>query len=1393
MAVVINEFHYDPDLSTEQVEFIELHNTGAGAVDLSGWRIDEAVDYAFANGASIAAGGYLVVVQDAADFQAKFGFAPFGQWETGDKLSNEGETIEVRDASNGLVDTVSYKLGFPWPTTGDFGSSLELINPALDNDLAGNWRSSGISSTPGAGTTLITSGTTWRYRKGISANPPTVVNNPANNWRLTGFVEGNDSVGWQTGLTSIGYGDGDDATFLSDMQNNYSTFYARKSFTFTGAVPDALKLRMYVDDGAIVYINGFELPRFHVTGGDKNFNSTSGNSHEAAWEELILTGASQYLGLGTNTIAVHVLNESSGSSDVSFNLELSIPSDILGQPTPGAQNSVFAANAAPQMRQLTQSVQQPVSGQAVVVTMKVTDPDGVQSVNLEYQTVDAGAYIRLTDAAYNAGWNTLAMTDDGLNGDAAAGDGAFTVVMSGSLQVNRRLVRYRITAVDALGASVRGPYADDPQPNFAYFVYDGVPDYTASLRPGVAPNVIYDGDALDDVATYHLIANSSDVQNSQYNPSFNEVEFRGTMVYDGVVYDHVQFRNRGVASTYAVGKNKWKIEFQRGHFLQARDNYGQPYAELWDEINVLPGTNPWWRNDASTDGTVLYEPAAFKLYELAGAPAPRTHYFQFRVIDAASETGADQYGGDFWGLYIGIEQPDGSFLDERGLDDGTIYNMHGSAFGSTTNRHQGSELPTDRSDLIALLNGIDGGFETLEWWEQNLNWDSYFAWNIINHAVNNSDIRPNENVNYYHNQVTGQWHVIPWDLDLTFEDSPHFGNPVTNRENIRTLLNDHPLAKLAYQNRLREITDLLLANGDAAKVIEELANILTLGTGDLTIVNANQAQWDYHPQKSKKGIWYKNFNPALLASQDFAGLVDYMQDFASPGGYGYNLLQGQGNDANIPAVPAISYVGLPNYAVDGLLFQTTSFADPQGAATFAKMEWRIAEVSNSAVANYAAGQPYAYEIEGTWESGELTAFANQLAVPTGAVEAGKTYRARVRMQDADGHWSHWSAPIEFLAAPGVTTPTLAITELHYNPATNAAVSDSQELEFIEILNTGASSVDLSGIQLTTFATNPYVFANGLSLAPGQRIVVAKNPAAFQSVYGSGVYLAPDGYGTANLSNGGETIVLATAGGAAIQTIVYDDEGTWTTAPDGGGPSLEIIDPLGNASDSANWRASAALGGSPGWEGIPSSPGDYDSNQVVNGNDFLLWQRTFGAKTPALLGADGSNNQQVDAADLAVWSANFGAQPAIAAQALFSSEPFVSAANRSDSAVPQPAESILATEPAPIARRRFVPALTPLTLAEYRPALVALSAQHLDSALALFAVRPARRAIDVVADGDADAWDVRIPAKAIAARQSLAVDDVFDDVFNDGVWTSRVGEAALGCDEDSLFSVSFESK
>ena len=154
-SVVINEIHYDPDVKTQLVEFVELHNTSAEDIDLSGWYFSRGISYRFGAGATLPAGGYIIVVQNLFHIQAKFSTARlvippelmFGPYEG--KLSNEGENIRLCNADGEVIDQVDYQLGFPWPTTGDAvpdnqpgnGHSIQLVNPFLDNDLAGSWRS----------------------------------------------------------------------------------------------------------------------------------------------------------------------------------------------------------------------------------------------------------------------------------------------------------------------------------------------------------------------------------------------------------------------------------------------------------------------------------------------------------------------------------------------------------------------------------------------------------------------------------------------------------------------------------------------------------------------------------------------------------------------------------------------------------------------------------------------------------------------------------------------------------------------------------------------------------------------------------------------------------------------------------------------------------------------------------------------------------------------------------------------------------------------------------------------------------------------------------------------------------------------------------------------------
>jgi len=1238
--VVINEIHYDPDVRTELVEFVELYNTGPNDVNLVGWRLCDGLRYTFSPEAVLPARGYVIAAQDWDSVVLKWSLLmipvndhekAYGPFEG--RLGNEGQVVTLCDPYDRVVDRVKYQLGFPWPTVGDpvprdedgTGHSIQLMNPALDNDLGASWRSA--------------------------------------------------------------------------------------------------------------------------------------------------------------------------------------------SPTPAAKNAaVYSENTPPQMRQVDHNPQPPLRGEVVTITVKVTDSDGVKRVTLLYQLVNPGTYIPLTlpnqgsvfpnetksnpDYEAAANWSSLPMHDDGLNGDQTAGDDVYTVQMPASLQSHRRLIRYRITAEDNGGRSVRVPYADDPQPNFAYFVYDGVPAWSGAIQPSSsdparAKVVVYDANVLGSLPIYHLIARETDVTNCQYNGSYDNTEyyFSGTLVYDGQVYDNVHYRVRGQYSTTQTGKNKWKFDFNRGHYFQARDDYGTPYNEKWDKMNVGTGCCPWWasvhpapsRNywDAGTQGMVINEVLGFRLYNITGVPSCHTNYFQFRVIASAAEADpSNQYKGDFWGLYLTIEQPDGAFLDEHGLPDGNVYRMDGGA----NKTHQGLTQAAGSSDVSGFIS-IYSASPSKDWWAQNVNLANYYSSRAVGVAINDSDRRPEANCIFYHNSQTSQWWVLPWDLDLTFEWSTHY----TDWEHLRYALT-YPDYSIASKNRARELLDLLFNGDQAWQLVDEIAGLISTPYDGRTFVEANRALWDYHPRTVKKGQFYENNE--FLKIKDWTGLVGYYKTFlsatgvSSSGSYGVNALVTEAADLAIPNTPKVSYVGPSDYPINALEFQTTSFSAPQGGGGFAAMQWRIAEVESFSQINAAAaevpsgtvlvdaqqkwryfkgksapstdpaawrqigfnddpaqgawlegiasigygnqsfigtrlsdmrtsystiylrktftvadleaidslnlevqyddgfvawingvlvaldnvsgpdlaynataskskevsdltaipvanpkevlkagqnvlavqvlnsslssndcyfdarlvvkpvgseepegeeqarpvvrGRPGLYEIQAAWESGEISLFNSQIQIPAGVVEAGRTYRVRCRMKDTTGRWSHWSDPIQFVAGaalPDRPVLPLRITEIMYNPPASLSEDgwDLDEFEYIELMNVGTTPIDLSGVRIVEGIAFDFAGSAVTQLGPGQYVLVVENRVAFECRYGTAVASRIAGEYSGKLSNGGEKVKVVDLQTGVVAEFEYDD--TWYASTDGEGRSLVLVNPATVQPDQmgqkASWRASTRWGGSPG--------------------------------------------------------------------------------------------------------------------------------------------------------------------------------------------------------------------
>ena len=143
------------------------------------------------------------------------------------------------------------------------------------------------------------------------------------NWTSTGF---NDSS-WASGQAPLGYGMTGIKTTVSygsDAENKYPTTYFRKSITLESEPTrsDVFLLNYQIDDGFIVYVNGYEAGRFQMPGGNVSFNTFA--STYAGDEPLTGTIeiSSSLFKSGNNVIAVEIHNNKASSRDIFWAAEV---------------------------------------------------------------------------------------------------------------------------------------------------------------------------------------------------------------------------------------------------------------------------------------------------------------------------------------------------------------------------------------------------------------------------------------------------------------------------------------------------------------------------------------------------------------------------------------------------------------------------------------------------------------------------------------------------------------------------------------------------------------------------------------------------------------------------------------------------------------------------------------------------------------------------------------------------------------------------------------------------------------------------------------------------------------------------------------------------------------
>ena len=664
--------------------------------------------------------------------------------------------------------------------------------------------------------------------------------------------------------------------------------------------------------------------------------------------------------------------------------------------------AVYSTRSAAPKPPAPEIIHEPASprpGNTVRISAKV--PAGITNLVLQYQVVDPGRYVERKDSAFQQNWLPLAME----SGPRSTNTVLFTGEMPASLQVNRRLVRYRFSGRDAGGRAFSLPALNSAVPNYAYFVYAGVPAWTGAIQPRgntsqLRAPVTFTADVMRRVQSYFLIGKAQSVENVTWHERSmdNEYRYTATLVADGVVNDHVRMRARGGVWRYEMGKNMWKFDFPKSHPLAARDDYGLAYPVPWGQVNLRTCIQQGDYGHRGEQG--LFEAVGFRLFNLAGTPAPLTHWIQLRIVTGAEENPADQYRGDFWGLYLAIEEVDGRFLQTHALPDGNVYKMEGR---SGLLSHNGAGAVTNRLDLEQFLIDYHRTVQPERWWRAQLNLPNYYSYRAICECIHHYDIGGGKNYYYYLNPADSRWEVIPWDIDLSWADSM-FGD---GEEPFKRRVLRLPALQIEYQNRLREIRDLLYNPDETGRLIDECAAIIADPAGGPSPVDADRAKWDYHPMmtsgaKAGQGLFYR-----ISPTGDFRGMVQLMKDYVRRrGGWiDARLL----NDPSVPATPTLTYTGAPGYGPDKLTFRVSEY---RGAQAFAALEWRVAEIAPPPATHGRPTAPGKYEITPAWESGAHTNFIAEVSIPAKAVAGGRTYRARARMKDTTGRWSHWSAPVE---------------------------------------------------------------------------------------------------------------------------------------------------------------------------------------------------------------------------------------------------------------------------------------------------------------------------------------------------------------------------------------------